>query len=238
MRAESTKTSPLSQAARSTKQARSRATLQRILAAAERLLETREFDELTMEELAKHARCGVGTVYGRLPNKECLLVCLHERYMETGLTGSAGVFEQCCDAELEERVHRLCTMIVDFVAAHRGVTRAITNYLFARPSEGVSTNVAAFRRSATAGFKQAAAFLAEKVDRKIHPMPQRACEFGLLAVTDVVQSRIVFGDRSGLRINYSLKTLKVHIAALLLAYLRYGQSKTQVTKEASRCDPV
>ena len=91
-----------------------------------------------------------------------------------------------------------------------------------RPSDEVSASVATFRRSATAGFRQAAAFLAERVDRKIHPVPQAACEFGLLAATDVAQSRIVFGDRSGLRINYSPKSLKARITALLLAYLRHG----------------
>ncbi len=175
-----------------------------------------------MVELAKHARCGVGTVYGRLPNKESLLVCLHERYLEVGLAGSASVFEECRNAELEERVQELCAMLVDFFSAHRGVTRAITNYLFTRPSQDVSANVAAFRRSATTGFKQAATFLAERVDCKIHPRPQVACEFGLLAATDVAQSRIVFGDRSGLRIDYSSNALKARITALLLAYLRHG----------------
>jgi len=222
MAARSTKTARPPRAARTPRQQRSRETLARILAAAEKLLETREFDELTMVELAKHARCGVGTVYGRLPNKESLLVCLHERYIEAGLAGSANVFEQCRHAELEERVQQLCALLVDFFAAHRGVTRAITNYLWARPSDAVSANVATFRRSATAAFRQAAAFLAERVDHKIHPVPQTACEFGLLAAQDVAQSRIVFGDRSGLRINYSSKALKGRITALLLAYLRHG----------------
>ncbi len=218
----STKTARSPHAAHSVKQLRSRETLSRILAAAEELLETREFDELTMADLARHARCGVGTVYGRLPSKESLLVCLHERYVEAGVKGSADVFERCGNAELEMRVQMLCAMIVDFFAAHRGVTRAITNHLFARPSADVGAHVAVFRRSATAAFKQAAAFLAEKVDRKIHPAPQVTCEFGLLAVTDVVQSRVVFGDRSGLRINYSSKALKARITALLLVYLRHG----------------
>jgi len=222
MATRSTRTASPPQAARSATQARSRETLERILAAAEELLETREFDELTMADLARHARCGVGTVYGRLPNKESLLVCLHQRYMEAGLASSAGVFGQCRNAELEVRVQKLCAMIVDFFGAHPGVTRAITNHLFARPSKDISANVAVFHRNATAAFKQAATFLAERVDRKIHPVPQIACEFGLLAVTDVVQSRVVFGDRSGVRINYSSKALKARVTALLLAYLKYG----------------
>lgn len=210
------------QAARSATQARSRDTLERILVAAEELLETHEFDELTMVELAKHANCGVGTVYGRVPNKESLLVCLHERYMETGMAGATRVFGQCENAPLEVRVQKLCAMMVDFLAENRGVTRAITNTLFARPSAEISDDVAAFGRSATAGFKQAAAFLAEAVDPKLHPRPQVACEFALLAAHDVAQSRVVFGDRSGLHINYSYRVLKARLTALLLAYLRHG----------------
>lgn len=209
-------------AARAAKQERSRETLERILAAAEDLLETREFDELTMADLARHAGCAVGTVYGRVPGKESLLLCLHERYVDAGMADSARMFERCRDAELDERVKSLCSLVVDFYGAHRGVTRAITNYLFARSSEDVSNNVAVFRRNATAGFKQVASFLAEKVDRRIHPDPQTAAEFGLQAATDVAQSRVAFGDRSGVRINYSTRALKARIASLLLAYLQHG----------------
>ena len=72
MATRSMKTACQPRAARSAKQERSRETLARILAAAEELLEIREFDELTMSDLAKHARCAVGTLYGRLPNKESL----------------------------------------------------------------------------------------------------------------------------------------------------------------------
>ena len=104
MATRSTTTAHAPRAARSAKQARSRETLARILAAAEEQLETREFDELTMINLAKHARCGVGTVYGRLPNKESLLVCLHERYMEAGLAGSASLFEQCRNADQRQGI--------------------------------------------------------------------------------------------------------------------------------------
>ncbi len=180
--------------------------------------------KLTMVELAKHAQCGVGTLYGRVPNKESLLVCLHERFLDSGLASSARMFSRCQDAAFEIRVRELCSMMVDLLSAHRGVTRAITNYLFTRPSEENSASVAAFRLNATAGFKQAAAFLAEAVDRKIHPRPQVACEFDLLAAHDVAQSRVVFGDRSGLQIHYSKKALKARLTALVLAYLRHDFS--------------
>jgi AcrR family transcriptional regulator len=208
--------------ARSAQQGRSRETLERILAAAEELLETREFDELTMADLAEHAGCAVGTVYGRIPNKESLLLCLHERYMESGLSGVGAVFGNAEDAGLEERTRALSSMIVDFIGARRGVTRAVTNYLYVRTGDDSVGNVAAFGKSVTAGFKQAAAFLAEKVDRRIHRDAQAASEFALLAASDVIQGRVAFGDRSGLRLRYSRKALKERTAALMLAYLQQG----------------
>jgi AcrR family transcriptional regulator len=222
MPGESTRHTEPPKAANSVLQARSRETLDRILTAAEELLETREFDELTMADLADHAGCGVGTVYGRLENKESLLLCLHERYMDAGRQASTAVFQKCADAELDVRVRALCSLLIEFFAGNRGVTRAITNYLFTRPSDDVSANLAIFRRDATAAFRQAASFLSEKVDRRIHPHPQAACEFGLLAAQDVAQSRLVFGDRSGLQIKFSKKKLKSNISSLLLNYLTHG----------------
>ncbi len=208
--------------ARSSRQRRSRETLERILEAAEALLETREFDQLTMAELARHAGCAVGTVYGRLPNKESLLLCLHERYLESGHAASARAFEGLEDAPLEQRVDAICALAVECYAANPGVTRAITNYLFLRPSEELGAEVAGLRRGATAAFKRAASFLAQRVDPRVHSDPQSASEFALLAATDVAQSRLAFGDRSGLRINYSSKALEARIAAQMLAYLRHG----------------
>ena len=210
-------------AALSTQQERSSATLERILAAAEELLETREFSELTMADLARSAGCAVGTVYGRIPNKQSLLLCLHERHISAGLGDAARVFERCGDAELEQRVRALASLLVDFLACRRGVTRAFTNHLFARAAKDEDGTVARLRRDATVAFRQAATFLAAKVDTRIHADPQTASEFALLAAHDVAQSRVVFGKRSGLGIRYSMKALKARIAALLTAYLQHGQ---------------
>ena len=82
---------------REVKQKRSQRTLERILSAAEALLDTREFDDLSMADLAREAGCAVGTLYGRIPSKESLLVCLHERYVAGGLRSSAAMFEAVGD---------------------------------------------------------------------------------------------------------------------------------------------
>ena len=131
------------------------------------------------------------------------------------------MFEHSADAGLDERARALCSLVVDFTAAHRGVTRAITNYLFARTSDDSTGNVARFSKDATAGFKQAASFLAEKVDPRVHADREAASEFALLAAHDVAQSRVAFVERSGLRIRYSNGNLKARLTALVLAYLQH-----------------
>ncbi len=61
-------------------QDRSRETLDRILDAAARRLETRSFGELTIGDVASAAGCSVGAFYGRLRDKEGLLQALDGRY--------------------------------------------------------------------------------------------------------------------------------------------------------------
>ena len=117
------------QPAHATKQERSRSTLKRILAAAERLLDDVDFDSLTMNQLAAEAGCGVGTLYGRIPNKESLLLLLHDHYMDSGLAATEKLYAAGGD-RLEQRARAVCSLFVDFLAARRGVVRAITAHLF------------------------------------------------------------------------------------------------------------
>lgn len=201
--------------AHDTKQVRSRRTLEAILDAAEELLAERDFDQLTMAELAKRAGCGVGTVYGRIPNKESLLACLYDRHGVGGGEVIAELLAACEGAGLEGRVRVLCGVVVDYCAANRGSIRATTAHLFSHRED-----VYGFRKNMTAMFKRFASVLVECADEIPHPDPLAACQLGLLAVSDLAQSRIVFGDRVAIQIRYSKKNLKVQLTHLLLSYLR------------------
>lgn len=116
----------------------------------------------------------------------------------------------------------LSTLLVDFLASRRRVTRPFTDHRFARSGDDADGGVVKLRREATAAFRQAATFLAERGDPRVHADAQAACEFPPLAAHDVAQSRVVLGERSGLGLRFSNKALEARIAALLLAYLRHG----------------
>ncbi len=198
------------------KQERSRRTLERILSVAEELLEERDFDELTMADLAERAGCAVGTVYGRIPNKDSLLMCLYERQNRAAEELAGRLFEACREADLDVRARAVCAFVVDHCAAQSGSIRATTAHLFTREGR----DVLQFRREITKAFRSIAGLLAEEMGHLPAEEAQATCEFALLAVCDVAQSRVVFGARSAVRLRYARKELKGRLTTLLLAYLR------------------
>src|SRR4051812_47767739 len=67
------------------RQARSRATLDRLLAAAEGLLAERGgFERASVADLVRRAKTSVGAFYTRFPDKQALLACFDERFFESG----------------------------------------------------------------------------------------------------------------------------------------------------------
>src|SRR5262249_27996353 len=62
------------------KQARSQATLDRLVQAAEGLLAEKRFDEATVAEIARRADSSVGAFYARFPDKEAFLDHFDERF--------------------------------------------------------------------------------------------------------------------------------------------------------------
>src|SRR3954462_15085916 len=65
---------------RAPQQSRSRETLDRILDAAERVLEEKSFTEATLAEIMERAGVTVGAFYRRFPDKDALLHLLDERF--------------------------------------------------------------------------------------------------------------------------------------------------------------
>lgn len=73
-------------------QARSAATLERLVDAAEHLIEERGVAGMTVSAIAKRASSSVGAFYARFPDKDALLRCLFERfYGEAEATADAAL---------------------------------------------------------------------------------------------------------------------------------------------------
>jgi AcrR family transcriptional regulator len=108
-------------------QARSRETLGRILDAAERILARKEFEDMSIAEVAEGAGVSVGNFYARFRDKDALLEVLHERYESERLALLTAAFAEADrpGATLASRAHAVTRAVVELFRARRGVLRSL-----------------------------------------------------------------------------------------------------------------
>jgi AcrR family transcriptional regulator len=80
----------MSQGAKPASQARSRATRDRLVAALDGLLREKDFEGITIADLAREAGLAVGTVYRRFENKDAFIPVVFELYRERLESYTAG----------------------------------------------------------------------------------------------------------------------------------------------------
>ncbi len=99
------------------RQRRSQDTIERIVAAATRLLDGRPFDEIPILEIVERAGVSTSSFYARFPNKAVLLEYLHERHLRS--------MRQAADHALANHVwdamsvSDIVRMLVTLYLAHR-----------------------------------------------------------------------------------------------------------------------
>jgi AcrR family transcriptional regulator len=109
------------------KQARSTESMQRILAALEKLLETKPFDAITISDIEAYSGCGIATIYARFKDKNSILAALHESLRDKLI---ARIDEQTdlarwADASLEHATYAICRGLVAFHSRNRNLMRAV-----------------------------------------------------------------------------------------------------------------
>ena len=173
-------------------QARSLRTLGRFLDATERLLRTRRFEDVSVEEIVRAAGSSVGAFYARFRDKQALLPCLYERYGdELGARLAALERRRAWEGKgLEETAEWI---VREFLALYRERTqlmRSLALYARTRESE-IDAATRERRRAQHALFL--AALLAHRA-RIAHPQPERAAELGLYFAVSVLRDRVLFAE--------------------------------------------
>jgi AcrR family transcriptional regulator len=112
---------------REPQQERSQETLDRLLDALVELLGEREFDDISVSDIARRAERTVGSFYGRFPDKEAALYALHTRHLERDRAAVATLFqpERFVAASLSETVHSLVSVVVGAYRHPRASFRAV-----------------------------------------------------------------------------------------------------------------
>ena len=205
------------------RQARSRATLERLLDATAALLAEKPFDQASVAEIVQRAGTSVGAFYGRFADKESLLDCFDERFFELGRAACDEFFasDQWRAASLEESAAQLVSLLVCNHRRHRGILTALA-------LRG--------RAQSESGFRERAAFhnryVLEKVKEQMlassaqigHPDPARAVELAFVFTVSSVRAVILFDDVAGLPPPTD-EELTAELTHSFLAFLGAGDSR-------------
>lgn len=120
---------------RAPSQQRGRRTLQRILAATEKLLKTTPFEQITVADIVREADTSTGSFYARFPSKDALLPVVYESYNAQAETiyrdlDEAGGLKR---KSLRESVRAFVAQSASSIRGMRWLLRAMTLYARAHP---------------------------------------------------------------------------------------------------------
>jgi AcrR family transcriptional regulator len=198
--------------------ARGRATLERLLDAAEALLRRGGPDAATVPAIAGRAGVSVGNVYKRFPDKDALLRAVYERFFTRAIEQNRAALDPACWAGVptDAMLRTLVTGMVAGYRRHRAVLRGLLLYAVTHPDPAFRRRAEALRNEAVNAL--GALLLARRPDIT-HPHPERAGGLALCVVALALQG-LVLSDRDfegGLGV--SADELGPQLAAMVAGYL-------------------
>jgi AcrR family transcriptional regulator len=199
-------------------QDRSRRTLEKIGAAVEALLADRSFDDISVHDIVRRARCSIGSFYARFTSKDDLLPYLYERY-EADLRPRIQqrvASTQWENLSLRDTVSLVAKHTVDMYYERRHLLRAVA--LLARTRPGV---VSPETRQARVGVTDVPAKALAKFATEIaHDDPLEAARIGFFMVAAVAREKILFGEAPhAAATNLGKDRLQHELARMLFGYL-------------------
>jgi AcrR family transcriptional regulator len=200
-------------------QDRSRRTLEKIGRAVEDLLATRSFDDISVADIARRARCSIGSFYARFASKDDLLPYLYERYdadLKPRIQARAAAVDWST-LTLRDAVWLIVENTVDMYVERRNLLRAVALLVRTNPSAATPA-MRGVRREATDLPAQALARFAGEI---AHADPLDAARIGFFMVTAIAREKILFGEAPHASSTpLDADRLKRELARMLLAYLR------------------
>lgn len=197
------------------RQLRSRATMERIMTAAEQLLEERPFEQITVAEISALSKSAPTAFYARFSDKNALLLEIHERFMKGAadaiaaafaLPGSeAGITEQFVSGVVSELIHV-------YSANHnllRSVLLADNPLMYDRAAElarTVSTTLAAR--------------IQERVPLEERDTLSRDIDFAIRSALAILQQRLLYRDREPSRFPLESDELHDRLTSLVVSACR------------------
>lgn len=203
------------------RQARSAATLERLLNSTEQLLKTRKFAEITVNDIIDGAASSVGAFYKRFTSKDDVLPYLLERLQARQLASiEAFVADpQWQGVGLADRVRVFTDILSKSYLGSRGLIRALVTRQFSDRSELPDDEI----RKAREIVDLIAGWLRECADEVNHESPEEAIRVGMFIAVTSLQVGILFQPSTK---RFSNKVLVDEVTRALLAYLGTNHPST------------
>lgn len=198
-------------------QARAQRTLERLLDAAESLLEERPLDAITVRELATRAGVTTGAFYGRFEDKDACLASTFERFLRAGAGAARYVATPTEDRTVDVRqsLEQIVRATVRTYRVHGGLLRALDRYVAARPTS-LAARLA--RDATTESTRRLAALLLVRRAGITHPDPDRAVHFALGLLFHALRDGVL-RDSATAWASWSDRELAAELTSATLRYL-------------------
>lgn len=203
-------------------QERSRASTDRVLAAAEELLAEKLLEELTLAEILERAGVSVGAFYARFGNRDGLVSPLHDRYDERVATIASRVLDPARWARvpLEVRVRSLVRYALMAYRRNHGLLRALVLEWRLHPERITEPQ----RERRETFFETIADVLVGDSTEIHHPDPRAAARFAFLAFGAVCRELLLQG-RDAVPLPTAFgddRALAAELSRNVLAHLTYA----------------
>ncbi|HEY6219230.1 MAG TPA: TetR/AcrR family transcriptional regulator [Gemmatimonadaceae bacterium] len=199
-------------------QVRSRETLDRILDAAEQVLEEKAFGEATLAEIMERAGVTVGAFYRRFPDKDALLHHLDERFFADMHRRAEQVLDPARweGAPVAGFLREFTSQAVEVYSTRRGLLRSL--FLRARTDKVLQQSALKVN---THFIERLQTVLLPHRAEMDHPDPARAIELGFMMVVGALRELVVFGEIWPAPPE-DMAALPVEIARMFAGYLGLG----------------
>jgi len=172
-------------------QHRSQETLDRILDAAEHVLDSKSFSEATLVEIMEQAGVTVGAFYRRFPDKDALLHLMDERFFAELYQRGDAVLDpdRWTNHAAADIVRAFVHEAVDMYRQRRGLLRSLL--LRARIDPVIQDSARGVNAHVTAALIRV---LLPHASATTHPDPQRAIELGYRMLVGALRETILFSE--------------------------------------------
>jgi len=171
-------------------QQRGRLTLERLLDAAEQMLDFVGLEGATVPAIAAAAGVSVGNVYKRFPDKDSLLRAVYDRFFTDALAANQFALdpEKWTGTPTIELLTTVVAEMVDGYRSRRSLIRALLLYAQTHPDSEFREHAEKLRLESLQLFE---ALLRGRRADIAHPNPERAIRFVVVLIGHALQSAVV-----------------------------------------------